>query len=225
MNEKVFIREELVASAGIEQKVLDDWEKLNLLKPVGYTDDKTPFYSPQTIERIQQIQKLFDLGYELADIQKIIKKIGLPKTGTLKAKKNGSAQYLTIGALADKVGVSPRTIKHWEDKGIIEADMRSHGGFRLYSELYVYLCNLIKDLQLFGYSLEDIKKISDYFRDFLAIQGNPDLYSKEETEKKIEVITREIKYLFDKINLFKQGIQRWEELLKKKRKEDRKSVV
>ena len=46
-------------------------------------------------------------------------------------KKNNS--YLTVGNLADKIGVSPRTIKHWEDKGIIEPDMRSDGGFRLYS--------------------------------------------------------------------------------------------
>ena len=79
-----------------------------------------------------------------------------------------------MGALAEKVGVSPRTIKHWEDMGIIEPNMRSEGGFRYYSDAYIYLCNLIKDLQLFNYSLVDIKMISDLFRYYLAIQQQPD---------------------------------------------------
>ena len=57
-------------------------------------------------------------------------------------------QYITISSLAEQVGVSPRTIKHWEEKGIIESEMRSAGGFRLYSQIYVYMCKLVKDLQI-----------------------------------------------------------------------------
>jgi len=66
-------------------------------------------------------------------------------------------KHLTIGGLAKRVGVSARNIKHWEDKGIIEPDMRSEGGFRLYSQVFVYLCDLIKDLQLFGYKTGEKK--------------------------------------------------------------------
>ena len=106
-----------------------------------------------------------------------------------------------------------------EDKGIIDPDMRSEGGFRLFSEIYIYLCKLIKDLQLFGYSLEEIKKISDLFRDFLAIEKNPVIFKKDETAAKLSQMLSEIQILFDKMALFKQGIQRWEDLLKKKKKE------
>ena len=115
--------------------------------------------------------------------------------------------------------MSIRTIKHWEDKGIIEADMRSEGGFRLYSQTFVYLCNLIKDLQLFGYTLEQIKTISDYFRQFLAIEENIDTYSREEAAKKLDTMLHAIEELKGKINLLKEGISRWEELINKKKKE------
>lgn len=219
MEKSIYIRKEFIAKVSISEKTLEEWEKLKLIKPVGFTDDHTPFYSEATIERVDRIQKLLELGYGLEEIQKIIKKIGLPKTTTGKGEHTELDQYFTVGNLAERVGVSARTIKHWEDKGIIEPDMRSEGGFRLYSEVYVFLCKLIKDLQLFGYTLEEIKTISDYFREFVAIQSNFELYPKTEISRKLDIMSQEIKILFEKINLLKEGIQRWEDLLKKKRKE------
>jgi len=130
-----------------------------------------------------------------------------------------AVKHLTIGDLAEKVGVSPRTIKHWEEKGIIEADMRSSGGFRLYSEIYVYLCNLIRDLQLFGYSLEEIKEISDLFREFLVLNKNVEIYSRVASEKKLDTMLTEISALKERMKLLKSGIGRWEELVNKKVKE------
>jgi DNA-binding transcriptional MerR regulator len=146
-------------------------------------------------------------------------KIGLPRNNESQEKSNESKKHLTTGGLAERVGVSSRTIKHWEDKGIIEPDMRSEGGFRLYSQAFVYLCNLIKDLQLFGYTLEQIRVASDYFREFLAISENIEAYSKEETEKKLDTMLLAIKELTGKMTLLKEGISRWEDLINKKKKE------
>jgi DNA-binding transcriptional MerR regulator len=145
--------------------------------------------------------------------------VGLPKSVQEKAERTGKSQFLTVGNLAERVGISPRTIKHWEAKGIIEPDTRSGGGFRLYSENYIYLCKLIKDLQLFGYSLEEIKTISEYFREFLAMQKNINQYPKTEVTSKLNTMLKEIQILFDKMNSLKEGIQRWEDLLKKKKRE------
>jgi len=219
MNEKAYILDEFLKTAGITKDDLELWKKLKLLKPVGFTEDKIPFYAHETLEKVTHIKKLIDLGYQPEEIQKIIKKIGLPQKSGEKPQKAKKTQYLTVGTLAEMVNVSPRTIKHWEDKGILEPDMRSEGGFRMYSEYYVFLCQLIKDLQLFGYSLDEIKVISDYFRDFIKIQNNIEIYGKEETEQKLESMTNEIKSLLEKTNLLKEGIQRWEDLLKKKKKE------
>lgn len=219
MDKNLFVLEEVLERTGISEKNFKEWEKLKLIKPEGRTDGNTPLFTKITLEKIRKIKNLSDLGYQLNDIQKIIKKVGLPKGEEEGKKVSKVNEFLTVGSLAEQVGVSPRTIKHWEDKGIIEPDMRSEGGFRLYSEVYIYLCKLIKDLQLFGYSLEEIKTTSDLFRDFLSIEKNPAFFKKDETAAKLSQMLSEIQILFDKMALFKEGIQRWEDLLKKKKKE------
>ena len=219
MKKIVFIRDELIKHVSVTEKTIGEWEQLKLLKPDGFTKDQIPFYSENTVEQITHIKNLLDLGYRLEDIQRIIKKVGLPKMERRPSEQAKLNEYLTVGGLAEQVGVSPRAIKHWEDKGIIEPDMRSEGGFRLYSEIYIYFCKLIRDLQLFGYSLEEIKEISDQFRDFLSIKNNSNIYSKGETATKLDEMLKGIQAFFEKTNPLKEGIERWENLLKKKKKE------
>jgi len=219
MQKIIYERGELIRRAEISEKTLNEWEKMKLLSPDGTTNGTTPFYYKDTFEKILHIKKFLDLGYSLEDVRKIIKKVGLPKTSKSPEEKGDVSKFLTVGELAEKVGVSVRTIKHWEDKGIIGPDMRSEGGFRLYSDGYLYLCKLIKDLQLFGYSLEEIKTISDLFRDFLCIKDNLNTYSQKQTSEKLNDMLEKIQQLFERINLFREGIERWEELMKKKKKE------
>jgi DNA-binding transcriptional MerR regulator len=216
---KVLIREEFLKYAKISEKNLTELENIRMIKPTGFTENNMPLYNQNSLVQINDIRKLMDMGYNLDEINKITKKIGFPKTSKGSGKSSKQKKQFTIGGLAERVEVSPRTIKHWEEMGIIEADMRSEGGFRLYSEIYVYLCKLVKDLQLFGYSLEQIKKISDLFRTFLAIESDITQYSKKAAEKELNQMLQEIKRLFDKVNLLKEGINRWEELLNKKTKE------
>ena len=219
MKKIMFTREEVLERAGISEKELLGWEQLKLLKPVGQTKDRVRFYTRESLDRILHIQKLLGLGYEPEHIQKIIKKVGIPRADDGREPPERLNKFLTVGDLADRVGISPRAVKHWEDKGIIEPEMRSEGGFRLYSDSYVYLCQLIKDLQLFGYSLEEIKAISDLVRDFLTIDQNLSAYSSAEAALRLESMTDNIKHFEAKMALFKTGMERWESLLKKKKRE------
>ncbi|MCK7489606.1 MAG: MerR family DNA-binding transcriptional regulator [Anaerotruncus sp.] len=50
-----------------------------------------------------------------------------PGTDSGRRRRRRRTSFLTVGNLAERSGVSPRTIKHWEDKGIIEPDMRTRG--------------------------------------------------------------------------------------------------
>jgi DNA-binding transcriptional MerR regulator len=219
MNKNIFPRDEFIARFKLQDASLREWERAKMLKPAGYTDGKIPLYSEEMGERVAAIQKLTELGYETEDIQKILKKIGLPRTAERKQKPKEPDQFLTVGDLAERVGLSPRTIKHWEDKGIIEPDMRSEGGFRLYSGGYAHLCELVRDLQLFGYTLEEIKEVSDSVRAFLAIQENLEAFPPQEVSRKLEAMLKEVDVLFDKMGQFRKGIKRWEDLLKKEKKE------
>jgi DNA-binding transcriptional MerR regulator len=219
MNKIILDREKLKARLEITEDMLRDWEQMKLLKPDGMTHDNLPMYSKHTVETGIHIKNLLDLGYGVTDVRRIIKKVGLPKLEIAQDKQARLREFLTVGDLAERVGVSPRAIKHWEDKGIVEPDMRSEGGFRLYSENYIYLCQLIRDLQLFGYSLEEIKDISDHFRDFLTIREHLQTYPKEGTEEKLNEMLRKIQIFFDKMELYKEGQQRGEELLRKNKRE------
>jgi len=215
----VLTLEELISRVQIPEKTIKEWEKRQLFHPAGFKDDDIPLYSEQTAERIKTVQSFVDMGYSLDEIQKIMKKIGMPKKIAAGKEKKHLGQFLTVGNLSDRVGVSPRTIKHWEDKGIIEPDTRSEGGFRLYSEDYIYICELVRDLQLFGYSLEEIKIKSDYFRDFLDLQDNWQSIPKKEVARKLKSMLKEIDQVFERTAQLRKGMQRCEDLLKKKKKE------
>jgi predicted nuclease with TOPRIM domain len=83
------------------------------------------------------------------------------------------------------------------------------------------VCNLIKDLQLFGYTLEEIKEFSDLFRYFLTIKNDLNAYSKEENTKALNKMLENIQELFERMKLMREGMERWEDLLKSKKKEIR----
>lgn len=219
MNENVFFKDELLKKAGVPEELLTRLEALKVIQPAGVTEDKVPFYSQHTVAHFDYIKKLQEMGYGVEEIQAIVKKVGLPRTAGGKGGDPVNKKYLTIGGLATAVGVSARTLKHWEEKGIIEAGMRSDGGFRLFSDVYIYLCKLIQDLQLFGYSLEQIKTVSDLFRTFLAIHKKINTYSPEETTGELVHMQEEITALRGRMTLLKEGISRWEELVNKKSKE------
>ncbi|WP_433498662.1 MerR family DNA-binding transcriptional regulator [Sphaerimonospora sp. CA-214678] len=63
---------------------------------------------------------------------------------------------LSIGELAKRTGVSPRTIRYYEELGILPAPVRTKGGTRRYPREYVFYVEgalLLKDL---GFTLEEI---------------------------------------------------------------------
>ncbi len=219
MKKALFERQELCRRLAIDGKTLDEWQDCKIFGPFGFSDDHTPLYTESAVVEGEQIKRLKELGYGTKEIQKIIRKIGLPRAANRENSNGKRRNFLTVGALAEKVGVSPRTIKHWEDMGIIEPNMRSEGGFRFYGDVYIYLCNLIKDLQLFNYSLTDIKMISDLFRYYLAIQQDPAANPAAEKAAKLDTMLHEIDRLSKKIAMLKEGISRWEDLLKKKKKD------
>jgi len=219
MSNNVMSLEDLARESGVPEESLAEWTKAKLLKPAGFTDGKAPLFAAAGLDHVAHIKRLADLGYGTEEILKIVKKVGLPQDGRSRKAAPVKDSYLTVGNLAERSGVSPRTIKHWEDKGIIEPDMRTEGGFRLYSEAYVHLCKLIRDLQLFGYTLEEIKSVSNDVRTYVAIEAEPGAFPEAEIERRLAAMLEAIQALFDKMKLLEDGIGRWQDLLKKKKKD------
>ncbi|MEX2626663.1 MAG: MerR family transcriptional regulator [Ilumatobacteraceae bacterium] len=64
-----------------------------------------------------------------------------------------------IGEVADEVGLSIRTIRHYDEMGVVEPSGRSDGGFRLYTDADVDRLRLVKHLRPLKFSLEEIQEL------------------------------------------------------------------
>jgi DNA-binding transcriptional MerR regulator len=66
-----------------------------------------------------------------------------------------------IGAVADRVGLSLRTIRHYDEVGLVVPSGRSAGGFRLYTDADVDLLARVKSMKPLGFSLDETREILD----------------------------------------------------------------
>jgi DNA-binding transcriptional MerR regulator len=68
--------------------------------------------------------------------------------------------YLQIGEVAERTGVTQRTLRFYEEKGLLKPPTRMEGGFRLYSEDDIRRVDQIRRLkQLLGFTLAEIKEM------------------------------------------------------------------
>jgi DNA-binding transcriptional MerR regulator len=66
---------------------------------------------------------------------------------------------LLIGDVAKKAGVSPPTIRYYEDIGLLPSPPRGSSGYRRYADTSVEELRFIKKAQALGFSLEEIGEI------------------------------------------------------------------
>lgn len=64
-----------------------------------------------------------------------------------------------IGELAERTGLSLRTIRHYDEVGLLPATSRTEGGFRVYSENDFERLVVIKQMKPLGFSLEEMAEI------------------------------------------------------------------
>jgi DNA-binding transcriptional MerR regulator len=76
-----------------------------------------------------------------------------------------------IGELAERTGLSLRTIRHYDDVGILPASSRTEGGFRVYTEGDFERLMLIRRMKPLGFTLEEMQ---DLLGTTDALQGATD---------------------------------------------------
>ena len=148
-------RDELLQRLRISPRELEEWTENDLLSSLPGDGGLFP---ESALEEGELIKKFCSLGYALPEIQKIKKSVGLPVRDE-KGHYVSRSEFLTIGELAEKSGINVRTIKFWEEKGLVAPHRRTEGGFRLYRPGDVVLLSFIKDLQAFNYTLAEIGNI------------------------------------------------------------------
>ncbi|MDJ0348304.1 MerR family DNA-binding transcriptional regulator [Cryobacterium sp. PH29-G1] len=87
-----------------------------------------------------------------------------------------TAGTMHIGELAEKTGLSLRTIRHYDEIGLLKASGRTEGGFRLYTQEDHSRLILIRRMKPLGFSLEEMMallKIIDMLQGGVAGSDSP----------------------------------------------------
>lgn len=99
---------------------------------------------------------------------------------------------MNIGAVSKLTGLSSKSIRLYEEKGLISCPDRSDAGYREYSDQHVQELNLISRAKNAGFSLHECKE-------FVELAHNPNRKSSEVKAKaqekllEVEIKIRELK--------------------------------
>lgn len=81
-----------------------------------------------------------------------------------------------IGEVATRTELSLRSLRHWEEVGLLRPSGRTDGGFRLYTEADVDKILVIRRMKPLGFSLDEMRAVMD---DLALLDGSP---SQQEAE-------------------------------------------
>ncbi len=153
--------------------------------------------------------------------------------------------YLQIGEVAERTGVTQRTLRFYEERGLLKPPTRMEGGFRLYSEADIQRVERIRRLQqLLGFALAEIKEMVDAdevkmqlkaeYRPEAALSQKRDqvLRAIEVTERQHDLIRQKVSALTDmqskleeRLTTFRGWLQQLDEQLKAEKKSKVKAKV
>ncbi|MBM7440573.1 MerR family transcriptional regulator [Streptomyces sp. HB132] len=70
-----------------------------------------------------------------------------------------SSRHMQIGEVAARTELSLRTIRHYEETGLVIPSARSQGGFRLYTEADVARLMVIRRMKPLGFTLDEMRDL------------------------------------------------------------------
>lgn len=90
---------------------------------------------------------------------------GAYRTRPATTRRAGTAgvddKHMQIGEVAARTELSLRTIRHYEETGLVTPSARSQGGFRLYTETDVTRLMVIRRMKPLGFSLDQMRDLLD----------------------------------------------------------------
>ncbi|MCM2532118.1 MerR family transcriptional regulator [Neobacillus pocheonensis] len=112
--------------------------------------------------------------------------------------------YLKIDEVAKQTGLTKRTIRYYEEIGILPELQRTEGGTRLYTQADIeFLKKVMNAKEVLGFTLQEIQKyvaISDALETKKQIyrNANNDQDQKEKLKRMVEVLDRQLELIDQK---------------------------
>lgn len=106
-----------------------------------------------------------------------------------------------IGQLAKLADVTPDTIRYYEKQQMIDHEIRTEGGFRLYSDNDLQRLKFIRYGRQLGFSLEAI-------RELLSIRVDPEHHTCQESKTIVQSRLTEVEAMINKLQNMQRSLQR-----------------
>ncbi|MGR5065508.1 Cu(I)-responsive transcriptional regulator [Photobacterium sp. DNB22_13_2] len=100
---------------------------------------------------------------------------------------------MNISEVAQQTGLTTKTIRFYEDKGIISPPGRAANGYRQYSAKHIDELHLIRRSRLVGFTLDEGRELLAFSRD--PLRRSADVKAK--AEQKLVEIDEKIKELLE----------------------------
>jgi DNA-binding transcriptional MerR regulator len=115
-----------------------------------------------------------------------------------------------IGAVARLLGLTPRALRYWEQRGLLPPARRTAGGTRVYGEEHVAAARGVVQLKRAGFSLDDICAIQAGLRQSrTALAGMGDLAAAlAEREEQLRGLITDLQALQTQLTAARQSVLR-----------------
>ena len=108
---------------------------------------------------------------------------------------------LKIGQLAKLADVTPDTIRYYEKQQMMDHEIRTEGGFRLYGDNDLQRLKFIRYGRQLGFSLEAI-------RELLSIRVDPEHHTCQESKTIVQSRLTEVEEMINKLQNMQRSLQR-----------------
>lgn len=101
-------------------------------------------------------------------------------------------KFMTIGELANRMGVSVRTLQYYDKEGLLSPSALSEGGHRLYSSKDVVKLHQILSFKYLGFTLDEIKSR---------------IFSLDTPEQAEQILSKQYKAIEEQIELLQETLE------------------
>ena len=121
-------------------------------------------------------------------------------------------QRLKIGDVAKQTGVGIETLRFYEKARILDPPRRTESGYRLYDAGVLERIAFIKQAQLLGFTLEEIRQLIEHKK----AGENPCSRVRQVVRRRLEELDEKLKQMRRYRNELAKNLEEWERIGEKK---------
>jgi MerR family Zn(II)-responsive transcriptional regulator of zntA len=106
-----------------------------------------------------------------------------------------------IGELAKLANVTPDTIRYYEKQQMMDHEIRTEGGFRLYTDIDLQRLRFIRYARQLGFTLESI-------RELLSIRVDPEHHTCQESKSIVRARLDEVEARIQELQAMQRSLKR-----------------